>query len=167
MSNNRPMPLRFTIVLVLSFVCLAVPAWANGQAGVDAYKRGDYATALREWRPLAEQGDASAQFYLGTLYAFGRGVPQDYAAARQWYGRAAAQGLADAQTSIGMLYEEGLGVPQDNVRAYMWYSLAAEHSTGASQKLAADRRDEVAGRMTPAQIAEAQQLAREWTPKGK
>jgi TPR repeat protein len=61
----------------------------------------------------------------------------------------------------------GTGVPQDNVRAYMWYGLAAEHSTGASQKLAADKRDEVAGRMTPAQIAEVQQLEREWTPKGK
>jgi hypothetical protein len=71
------MPFRFTIVLVLSFVCLAVPSWADGQAGVDAYKRGDYATALRDWRPLAEQGDAGAQFYLGTLYAFGQGVPQD------------------------------------------------------------------------------------------
>ena len=77
------------------------------------------------------------------------------------------QGLADAQTSLGMLYEEGLGVPQDNVRAYMWYSLAAAHSTGASLKLAADRRDEVADRMTLAQIAEAQQLAREWKPLKK
>ena len=85
------MPLRFTIVLVLLFVCLAVPRWADGQVGVDAYKRGDYATALREWRPLAEQGDAGAQFYLGTLYAFGRGVSQNYAAARQRYGRAAGQ----------------------------------------------------------------------------
>jgi len=60
--------------------------------------------------------------------------------ARQWYGRATAQGLVDAQTSLGMLYEEGLGVPQDNVRAYMWYNLGAEHSTGASQKLAAEAR---------------------------
>ena len=94
-------------------------------------------------------------------------MPQDYATARQWYEQAAAQGLADAQTSLGMLYEEGLGVPQDNVRTYMWYSLAAAHSIGASQKLAADRRDEVADRMTPAQIAEAQKLVREWKAKSR
>jgi TPR repeat protein len=91
------MSLRFPIALVLLIVCIAALAWADGQAGVDAYKRGDYATALREWRPLAEQGDAGAQFYLGTLYAFGRGLPQDHAAARQWFEKAAAQGDVRAQ----------------------------------------------------------------------
>ena len=74
---------RFTIVLVLSIFCLATPAWADFQAGVDAYRSGDYATALREWRPLTEQGHAFAQFNLGILYANGRGVPQNYAMARQ------------------------------------------------------------------------------------
>ena len=165
MSGDQPMSFRFTMVFVLSFVCLALPAWADGQVGVDAYKRGDYATALRECRPRAEQRDAGAQFYLGTLYAFGQGVPHDDAKARWWYEQAAAQGLADAQTSLGMLYEEGLGVPHDNVHAYTRYSFAAAHLTGASQKFAAERRDEVAGLMTPAQIAEAQKLAREWKPK--
>ena len=72
------MSLRFTIPLVLSFVCLAVPAWADFQAGMDAHSRGDYATALREWRPLAEQGDALAQCNLGVLYQNGQGVPEDY-----------------------------------------------------------------------------------------
>ncbi len=52
------MSLRFTIALVLSFVCLAAPTWADYKAGEDAYNGGDYATALREWRPLAEQGHA-------------------------------------------------------------------------------------------------------------
>src|SRR5512141_852563 len=60
-----PMSLRFPIVLVLSLVCLVVPAWADFEAGMDANTRGDYATALREWRPLAEQGDALAQYNLG------------------------------------------------------------------------------------------------------
>ena len=69
------MPLRFITALVLSIVCLAVPAWADYQAGMDAHNRGDYATALREWRPLAEQGMAIAQFHLGQLYARGQGVP--------------------------------------------------------------------------------------------
>ena len=91
MSSNRPMSLRFTIACMLSFLCLAVPAWADGQAGVDAYKRRNDATALREWRPLAEQGDTEAQVSLGLLFANSQGGPQDYVQARQWFGKAAAQ----------------------------------------------------------------------------
>ncbi len=60
--------LRFPIALVLSIVCLATPAWADFQAGMDAYNLGDYTTAMQEWRPLAEQGDADAQYNLGLLY---------------------------------------------------------------------------------------------------
>jgi TPR repeat protein len=60
-----------------------------------------------------------------------------------------------------MMYDQGEGVPQNDMRAYMWYSLAAERSTDASDTYAADRRDNVFSRMTPAQIAEAQKLARE------
>jgi TPR repeat protein len=161
MSDDRSVSFRFTIVLVLSFVCLPVPAWADGQAGMDAYKRGDHATALREWRPLAEQGDANAQYNLGVMYDFEKGVPQDFTTARRWYEKAAAQGHAGAQNNLGGLYEFGHGVTQDYVRAYMWYNVAADHSTGGAQKdVAAENRDEIAGRMTSAQIAEAQRLAR-------
>ena len=102
MSNHRPMPLRFPIALALSLVCLVVPAWADYQAGMDANNRGDYATALREWQPLAEQGDARAQFDLALLYENGDGVPRDYAKARQWYEKSAAQGGAKAQFYLGM-----------------------------------------------------------------
>ena len=57
-SDDRPMFLRFIIILVLSIVCLAAPTWADLHVGNDAYNRGDYATALRELHPLAEQGNA-------------------------------------------------------------------------------------------------------------
>jgi TPR repeat protein len=87
------------------------------------------------------------------------GMPQDYATARGWYEKAAAQGYAPAQTNLGVLYHNGQGVPQDYVQAYMWWSVAAGHSTGNDQKLAADDREAVARRMTPAQIAEGQRLA--------
>jgi hypothetical protein len=66
-GNNQPMFLRFNIAFVLSFVCLATPAWPDYEAGEGAYQRGDYATALRELRPLAEQGNPSAQFFLGGM----------------------------------------------------------------------------------------------------
>jgi TPR repeat protein len=132
---------------------------------MDAYERGNYATALSEWRPLAEKGDAHAQLYLGVLYHQGRGIPQDYAKARKWYEKAAARGYAQAQSNLAALYANGNGVPKNYVRAYMWWSLAAGHSTGNVQKDPANNRDDVARRMTPAEIAEAQKLAREWAPK--
>ena len=193
------MSLRFPIAVVLSIGCLTVPAWADYKAGEDAYHRGDFATAFREWRPLAEQGDALAQYNLGVLYRKGRGVPQDDVQARQWYEKAAAQGQAKAQynlgtlflngggvpkdyqqalrwfrmaadqgeavaqTKIGIMYDDGQGVPHDVVQAHKWYNLAATNG----DKPAAELRDALAKQMTPAQIAEAQQLAREWKPKGK
>jgi uncharacterized protein len=159
--HDRSMPLPFAIALVLSIVSLAVPAWADFQAGMDAYNRGDYATALREWRPLAEQGDASAQFQLGLLYDNGDGVPRDYAKARQWYERAAAQGGVKAQFYLGLQSAYGEGGPLDLVQAHMWYSLAA----GNGYAHAPGYRDDLARQMTPAQIAEARKRAREWKPK--
>ncbi len=77
---------------------LTAPAWAGFDEAVAAYKRGDYATAIREWRPLAEQGNAKAQFNLGVMYDRGLGVPQDYAEAVKWYRKAAEQGHAGAQS---------------------------------------------------------------------
>ena len=79
MSNTRTLSFRFPFALVLSICCLTTPVWADFETGMDAYQRGNYATALSEWRPLAEEGDAQAQLYLGLLYAKGDGVPQDYA----------------------------------------------------------------------------------------
>jgi hypothetical protein len=127
------MSLRFTITLVLSIICLAVPAWADFQAGMDANNRGDYATALREWQPLAEQGDALAQYNLGVLYRKGRGVPQDDVQARQWYAKAAAQGQAKAQFNLGTLYFNGEGVPKDYQQALRWFRLAADQGEARAQ----------------------------------
>ena len=161
MSNNRPMPFRFPTALVLSLVCLVVPAWADFQAGMDARNRGDFAKALREWRPLAEQGDARAQFYLGLLYENGDGAPRDYVKAREWYEKSAAQGEANAQFYLGLLSAFGQGGPLDLAQAHMWYSLAA----GNGHVGATVYRNDLAKQMTPPQIAEAQKRAREWKPK--
>ena len=135
-------------------------------AGVDAYKRGDYATAVREWRPLAEQGNANAQTNLGFMYKEGRGVPQDYAKAVKWYRKAAEQGHATAQYNLGFMYGKGQGVPQDDAQAHMWFDLAASRfPPGEKRDKAVKNRNIVANKMTPAPIAEAQKLAREWKPK--
>jgi uncharacterized protein len=127
------MSLRFPIAVVLSIVCLAVPAWADYKAGEDASNRGDYATALREWRPLAEQGDARAQYNLGVLYRKGRGVPQDDVQARRWYEKAAAQGQAKAQYNLGTLYLNGGGVPKDYQQALRWFRMAADQGEALAQ----------------------------------
>ena len=128
-----------------------------------ADQRGDYATALREWRPLAEQGYGDAQFNLGNMYRKGLGVPQDYAEAVNWFRKAAEQGYGDAQFNLGSMYENGEGVPQDYALAHMWFNLAASRSSpGEDRDKAVENRDIVAKRMTPAQIFEAQKLAREW-----
>ena len=145
---------------------LTAPAWAGLDEGVAAYKRGDYATALREFRALAEQGSAKAQWGLGAMYSLGRGVPQDDAEAVKWYRKAAEQGVAEAQYNLGFMYRKGLGVAQDYVRAYAWYDLAtSSFPPGKGFDGAVKYRDIVAEKMTPAQISEAQKLAREWRQK--
>ena len=134
---------------------------ADFQKGVTAYKSGDYATTLREWTPLAEQGDASAQYNLGLMYQNGQGVPQDYKTAVKWYTLAAEQGYASAQNNLGTMYGNGTGVIQDNVYAHMWWNIAAS----SGDKDASENRDIVANRMTPSQIETAQKLARECVRK--
>jgi TPR repeat protein len=127
-----------------------------------AYERGDYATALRMFRPLADQGNSAAQNYLGNMYNLGWGVPQDYTEALRWYRLAADQGDDTSQYSLGLMYANGQGVPRDYVRAHMWLNLAAAQG---DYKAAEEERAKVERKMTPAQIAEAQGLAREWKPK--
>jgi uncharacterized protein len=134
--------------------------------GYAAYQRGDYASAMRLWRPLADQGDAAAQVHLGLMYNNGKGAPQDYAQAVMWWRKAADHGVALAQTVLGQMYGLGQGVPQDFVLAHMWFNLAASRAEDAATRdNAAKGRDLTAAMTTPAQIAEAQRMASEWKPK--
>jgi len=96
------------------------------QDATDAYERKDYETAYKLILPLAEQGDAQAQYNLGVMYDKGRGVPQDYKEAVKWYRLAAEQGVREAQYNLGNKYSKGQGVPQDYKEAVKWYRLAAE-----------------------------------------
>ncbi len=182
---------------VVFLSCLTAPARAGIDEGLAAYERGDYATALQEWAPLANQGDAEAQYFLGHMYAEGQGVPRQYgkaavwirqaaeqgngygqfalgylydkgtgvaqddAEAARWYRKSAEQGITVAQNNLGSMYEHGRGVPQDYVRAYLWYDLSVS-LPGADRSRAVRNLDEIARKMTPAEIAEAQRLALEW-----
>ena len=149
--------IRTTIIaLVLAFNAGSILA-QDFQKGLAAYQSGDYVTALQEWRPLAEQGDAAVQYNIGLMYDNGKGVLQDHAEAVKWYRLAAEQGDAMGQNALGVKYTVGNGVLQDNVRAHMWYNIAAANGN----KKSGEWRDERAGLMTSASIAEAQSMARE------
>ena len=120
-------------VIVALTVGSASAALADFDAGLKAYDAGDFATALREWKPLAEQGDAGAQINLGLMYRNGQGVAQDYKQAVKWYRRAAWQGDAKAQFDLGVIYDSGLGVMQDYKQAFKWYRKAAEQGVAIAQ----------------------------------
>ena len=119
------------IALVLA---LTAPVAAQDfDAGWKAYERGDYAAALREFRPLAEQGHAEAQAMLGIMYFEGWGVPEDDAEAVKWYRKAAEQGHANAELKLGDMYRPGVGVPQDFAEAVKWYRTVAEQGHATAQ----------------------------------
>ena len=151
-----------TIILAFLMTLSSPVAAQDFQKGWTAYQARDYATALQEWKPLAEAGYDAAQNNLGLMYDQGQGVPQDYKEAVKWYRLAADQGLADAQTNLGVMYSNGQGVLQDNVMAHMWYNIGAANGneTGGTN------RDIVAKKMTPAAIEKAQAMARECMSSG-
>ena len=103
------------------------------KAGAVAYEKRDYATALREWKQLADQGYAEAQNNLGWMYDNGEGVPQDYKTAAEWYKRAGEQGNAHAQSNLGIMYYNGKGVPQDYRTAAEWFERAVEQGNVHAQ----------------------------------
>lgn len=101
-----------------------------------AYDRANYKTALHVWQPLAEQGDAKAQTYVGEIYEKGLGVAPDYKLAAQWYRKAADQGYGPAQINLGQLYEKGLGVKKSQETALDWYRKASGLSDLSSEFIA-------------------------------
>ncbi|HXH04025.1 MAG TPA: FimV/HubP family polar landmark protein [Candidatus Competibacteraceae bacterium] len=140
---------------VLALLLAGAPALADFRAGVEAFSRGDYDTAYREFKTLAEQEHADAQNNLGVMYNTGKGVPQDYLEAAKWYRRAAEQGHVDAQNNLGALYAQGHGVPRDDVMAYVWFEQAAQKGDQGARR----NRDFVAARMSAQQLSEAKKLS--------
>lgn len=121
----------------------------------------DYEEAMKWYRLAAEQGNSTGQSLLGMMYEMGYGVPKDYVEALKWNRLAAEHGNAAAQSMLGTMYALGHGVPKNEVLAYMWCNLgAAGGFDGAAQC-----RDMIGAHMTPAAIADAQRLSREWKPK--
>jgi TPR repeat protein len=150
-------PALFTFAALIA----AVPAVADFQAGLDAYQKGDYVGATKEWRPLAEAGDPIAQYNLGLLYLDGHGVPQSSAEAANWFRRAAEQDYTEAQHNLGAMYGSGQGVKRDYVQAYKWLNICAAKGKGGCVA----QRDLIAKKLKPGQVAEGQRLATDFKPQ--
>ncbi len=152
---------RLAAIVVTIGAMSASPVLADFEDAVAAHERGQYAAALKEFLPLAEQGHAAAQYYLGLMYEQGDGVEQDHVESARWYTRAAQQGDGLSQMSLSFLYLEGEGVALDLVEALKWLYLAKDSQIrGADMGI-----DLTKQKMTPAQIESARQKAQAWRPK--
>ncbi len=122
----------FRVIMCLALFA-GLPAFADVDKGIEAYKKRDYKTALREWRPLAEQGNKWAQNNLGAMYHDGLGVAQDYQQSVKWHTLSAKQGVAAAQNHLGQMYVNGLGLPKDYQEGVKWFRLSAEQGFSDAQ----------------------------------
>ena len=125
---------RFPIIITALVLVLIKPLVAQDyNAGIAANKRGDYITALKHLRPLAEEGFPEAQALFGAMYAEGRGVPQDFTEAIKWFRKGVAQGNHWAQHNLGYMYAEGRGVPQNYIEAAKWFRKSANQGNADAQ----------------------------------
>lgn len=120
------------ILAALACAMIASPAMADFKDGALAYRSGDFATALKELQPLAEKGDSSAQFLVGSALANAMPPLQDFAGAEKWLRAAAAQGHIKAMVSLGQLFAF-YKQPNDTKQAFEWYKLAAGHCDAEAQ----------------------------------
>ena len=120
-------------VLFIALVVAPAPSRADFAAGLKAYGAGDFKTAMKEWLPLAQAGDAEAQFRVGRLYGRGEGVVANGVMAEKWYRRAHEQGHLKATNNLALLYDEGKLIGQDYIRAFKLYQYAASRGATASQ----------------------------------
>ena len=147
--------------LSLSTVSIGMSWSGDYQKGLDAAQNGNYTAALKEWRPLAEQGHSESQFVLGLLYRNGKGVEKDFSTAIKWYLLAAENGHAKAQAKLGYMYVNGEGVNKNYVRAYMWGRLSEINENREGSELKRIMTIE----LTAAKIEEAERLVRECMKK--
>ncbi len=153
------------------FVSLALVLPLVAHAGYDdavqAYGTGDYATALAEFRVLADQGKPEAQYFMGLFYHNGFGVPRDQVESANWFLKAARQGDARSQYYVGIMADKGQGLEKDPVAAHMWLSLSAANPQSSHRDSLYTREaiEKLERTMTPEQIAKAKEAAKNGIPK--
>ena len=118
------------LAMVLAAAPVSAGTWQDAEA---AYRSGDYRTAAKLYRVLAEQGLPKAQYAMGQCYYYAAGVPKDYAEAAKWFSNAAAQGFGSAQFALGVMYYKGEGVQQDSAEALRLFREAAAQEVADAQ----------------------------------
>jgi TPR repeat protein len=122
-----------TILAIALCLCSSLTWAGDFQKGWKAYSATDYETAIAEWQPLAEAGDAEGCFGMGLMYGNGFGVDMNDELALKYYGLAAEQGHAEAQYNLGVMHQNGWGVPINEDEGMKWYALAAEQGVVGAQ----------------------------------
>ena len=118
---------KLIVVFVGMLLCFTYPSWANDfERGYQAFAAGNFSQALKIWQPLARGGHAQAQYGLGAMHEYGRGLEPNDGEAARWYHMAAEQGVPDAQYRLGVFYDYGWGVKANSEKAVRWYMQAAE-----------------------------------------
>jgi TPR repeat protein len=134
-----------SLAAVLFCLCVALPL------------KGSDKEAFKKTKALAEKGDQQEQFFLGGMYAKGKGCLEDDGEAIRWYKKSAEQGFARAQLWLGVVYGDGVGTKKDLVVGYAWYNIATVNEYSGARLL----KDTIAKKMTPEQITKAQELSKE------
>ncbi|MGA8170613.1 MAG: tetratricopeptide repeat protein [Methylocystis sp.] len=162
--------IKFSLLAFALSASLCAQAVAKPlEEGMDAYLRGDYATALKILEPLAIGGDPAAQSSIGYMLQNGLGLPRDPAKAANFFHAAADHGYAPAMVNLGAMFEAGIGVPEDYIEAYKWYSLAIANFKTAAEATARDvaeaNRKALEAEMSESDLADAKQAVTDWKRK--
>ena len=157
--------LAFLTSAALLMLTANFPLWASYEKGLEALQHYDYETAYKEWKTLAEQGQAEIQSTIAVMYHTGVGVKQDYEKAFYWYKKAAEQGVTAAQANLGVMYAKGTGTKRDLIQSYAWYSVAASALSIDKVGSALWGIDYLATLMTPEEIKQAKDLTQTYEKK--
>ena len=153
-------------VILMFALLLPFAAWAGLDEGIEAYTAGDYAKALTEFQALADQGNMDGQYFLGFFYHNGFGVKTNQAEAVKWFQKAAQQGDPRSQYYAGIIYATGKGVTKDLAAADMWLTLSATNpkTTYRDSLYTREEIKKIEKKMTPEQLAQVQDLVKNWKP---
>lgn len=158
-----PLLKRMLLVCVCLFASTGLAKADSLSDALRAFDEGNHAKAAKLFKPLAEKGNAVAQFKLATMYYNGKGVSQNHKTAAKLYRLSAEQGHVVAQSNLATMYYRGEGVPKDFVLAHMWKNIAATNAEGDRQLRYFEQLKALAKDMTTKQLAEAQELAKRCT----
>ena len=155
--------LKLIVLLGLVFAVAAcgkaeTSSAAEAEEGLAAFQKRDFDEAFEILLPLAEKGDAEAQFKVGFMYVHGRGVDRDFDEAIGWMTKAAEQGYPEAQYNLALSYDIGRGVARDLVEAHKWATLAV----GQGYSSAGELKEDTASNMTEDELREARKRVSEW-----